>query len=139
LTAPNANPILGPNFPEMPTELSTAEIEKIRKTFKRSSEEVVQAILSYRQDGELSNVPMIARGIIVRYLRAEARESASNAPPETELSSFGVDSLTMLEIVLDLQEAFDITIEDSELKQLRTIQDVNDLLMAKARQRSESL
>jgi acyl carrier protein len=123
----------------MPTELSTAEIDKIRKTFKRSSEEVVQAILSYRQSGELSVVPMIGRGIISRYLRAEARESALNAPPETELSSFGVDSLTMLEIVLDLQEAFDITIEDSELKQLRTIQDVNDLLMAKAQKRCESL
>lgn len=116
----------------MPAELSAEQSEKIRRNFKRCGEETIEAILKFRQEGALSAVPLIARGIISRYLRNEAKEAIASAVPETPLSSLGVDSLTMLEIILDVQEALDISIEDSELKDLQTIGDVYQLLIDKA-------
>lgn len=119
----------------MQTELTSEEIDKLRRTFKRCSDETIEAILTFRQTGDVLAVGVITRGIFSRYLRDEARESLASAVPETPLSSLGVDSLTMLEIILDLQDALDISIEDPELKHLRTIGDVNELLTAKAAQR----
>jgi acyl carrier protein len=116
----------------MPAELSAQQSDKLRRNFKRCGEETIEAILKFRQDGGVSAVPLIARGIISRYLRDEAKEAIASAAPETPLSSLGVDSLTMLEIILDVQEALDISIEDSELKGLQTIGDVYQLLMDKA-------
>ena len=115
----------------MQTELSAEQIDKLRRNFKRCGDETIQAILAFRQTGERLAVPVITRGIINRYLRDEAREFYASAAADTVLSSLGVDSLTMLEIILDVQEALDISIEDSELKQLQTIGDVNQLLMEK--------
>ena len=115
----------------MPTELSAEEVEKLRRGFKRCDEETIQAILTFRQTGEPSAVPVITRGIISRYLRAETRDFFASAAPDTPLSSLGVDSLTMLEIVLDIQEALDVSVEDSELKRLHTVGDVNQLLVEK--------
>src|SRR4051794_25381700 len=105
----------------MPTELSAEEIDKLKRSFKRCDEETVEAILAFRKTGEVSAVPIITRGIIARYLRSETKQFFASAAPETPLSSLGVDSLTMLEIVLDVQEALDISIDDSELKRLKTV------------------
>lgn len=119
----------------MPTELSAEEIDKLRRSFKRCDEATVEAILSFRQTGDPAAVPIITRGIIARYLRSDTRDFFATAAPETLLSSLGVDSLTMLEIVLDVQEALDISVEDSELKSLRTVGEVNRLLAEKIAQR----
>jgi 3-hydroxyacyl-[acyl-carrier-protein] dehydratase len=119
----------------MPTELSAEEIDKLRRSFKRCDEATIDAILSFRKTGDPSLVSVITRGIIARYLRSETRDFFASAAPETPLITLGVDSLTMLEIVLDVQEALDISVEDSELKQLRTVGEVNELLAEKIAQR----
>ena len=69
-------------------------------------------------------VPELVDGRKVRDQRQMHYEMLPHARPG------GIAGL--LEIVLDLQEAFDITIEDSELQTLRTMADVNALFMAKA-------
>jgi len=115
----------------MPTELSTEETEELKRKFKRCSEETMAAILSFRQTGDLSTLPIIVRGIVRRYLREETRAFFDQAGPETPLSSLGIDSLTMLEIMLDVQDALNIYIEDSDLKRLQTIGEVDEFLQQK--------
>lgn len=117
---------------QMPTELTAEESEKIRRNFKRCGDETVEAILEFRRGRDVARIPFIARGIIGRYLRDEAKGAIASASLDTPLTSLGVDSLTMLEIILDLQEALDVSIEDSELRDLQTIGDVFDLLTRKA-------
>jgi len=46
------------------------------------------------------------------------------ATAETPLASLGIDSLTMMEIVLDVQDALDLVIEDADLRRMQTIGDV---------------
>lgn len=115
----------------MPGELSAEELDGLKRTFKRCGDETIEAIIAFRRTGDTATIPVIAHGIVRRYLREETRAFLDQAPPETPLASLGVDSLTMLEIVLDVQEALNIYIEDSDLKGLQTIGDVNQFLTQK--------
>ena len=112
----------------MRTPPTEEEIEKLSRSFKRCREGTVEAIINLRRQGEPSLIPEILRGIVWRYVQADSREVVERATPETPLSSLGIDSLMMLEIVLDVQDALDIVIEDADLKRLQTIGDVNELL-----------
>ena len=111
--------------------LTEDEIEDIRRNFSSCSEETVNAIVKFRQGGDLGELPAIVRGIVERYLPEEGKEAFREATPETPLETLQVDSLAMLEIVLDIQDAVDISIDDSEIREFRTLGDVRAFLEAK--------
>jgi acyl carrier protein len=113
----------------MSTELTDAEIEELSRNFKRCREGTVEAIVNLRRTGDTSFILPVLRGIVWRYVRPELRELVDTAPPDTPLSSLGMDSLMMLEVVLDVQDALDVVVEDADLRRVRTIGDVNELLM----------
>ena len=115
----------------MPAELTDQEIENLQRSFKRCRPGTVEAILDLRRTGDASFIPTIVRGIVWRYLQEESRAVLDDAGPETPLSSLGIDSLMMLEVVLDVQDALDVTIEDSDLRQMTTIGDVIAFLEGK--------
>lgn len=100
------------------------EIEQIRHNFRRCREGTADAIIDLRRNGDIELIPTIVRGIVWRYVREETQPAVEQATPETPLGSLGIDSLTMMEIVLDVQDALNVTIEDADLKQMKTIGDV---------------
>ena len=52
--------------------------------------------------------------------------------PEASLSDdLDIDSLSAVELALELENAFDIQIEDEELAQLKTVQDIIDCIEKK--------
>jgi len=113
----------------MPTEPTEQEIEQLRRSFKRCREGTVDAIIDLRRTGDTAFIPPIVRGIVWRYVQEDARPVVEAATPETPLASLGIDSLMMLEVVLDVQDALDVVIEDSDLRQMETIGDVIDFLV----------
>lgn len=48
--------------------------------------------------------------------------------PETTLDDLGVDSLDMVEIVMALEDEFDIAIDDSDAEKFDTVKDITDYL-----------
>jgi acyl carrier protein len=115
----------------MPSELTEEQVAEIRKNFRRCRDGTIEEIIRLRETGDTSLVSAIVRGIVWRYLSEEARPTLDSASPEQPLASFGVDSLMMLEIVLDIQDALNLTIEDQELRQLQTIGDLVGFLEGK--------
>ena len=115
----------------MPAEVSAAQEEEIRRSFKRCREGTADAIIELRRTGDVSLIRTIVRGIVWRYVQPEARPVVEEATPETPLASLGIDSLMMLEVVLDVQDALDVTIDDSDLRQMQTIGDVISFLEQK--------
>jgi 3-hydroxyacyl-[acyl-carrier-protein] dehydratase len=113
----------------MPTELSDEQIKKVNHDFRRCREGTAEAIIKLRRTGDTALIPEILRGIVWRYVRPESREQVEKASLETPLSALGMDSLMMLEVVLDVQDAIDVTVEDAELRQVKTFDDVSHLLM----------
>jgi 3-hydroxyacyl-[acyl-carrier-protein] dehydratase len=112
----------------MPTEPTPEEIEQIRRNFKRCQEDTVEAIINLRRTGDPENIPAIVRGIVWRYVPEDSRPVVEEARPETPLSALGIDSLMMLEVVLDVQDALDVVIEDEDLRRMLTIGDVIEFL-----------
>jgi acyl carrier protein len=108
----------------MTASLTQEEMEQIRHNFRRCREGTADAIIDLRRTGDIELIPTIVRGIVWRYVREETQPAVEQATPETPLGSLGIDSLTMMEIVLDVQDALNLTIEDADLKQMKTIGDV---------------
>jgi acyl carrier protein len=113
----------------MSTDLTDDQIKKVNHDFRRCREGTAEAIINLRRTGDPALIPEILRGIVWRYVRPEAREQVEKASLETPLSALGMDSLMMLEVVLDVQDALDVTVEDTELRRVKTFNDISELLM----------
>ena len=112
----------------MATALTAEQIEKLKHSFRRCREGTAEAIVNLRSTGDTSLIPEILRGIVWRYVRPEAREQVEKASFDAPLASLGMDSLMMLEVILDVQDALDITVEDTDLRRMKSFADVSELL-----------
>ena len=105
--------------------LNSEQELRLREGFKRCSPETVEAILRFRGEGDREAVIVIVHGIIERYLKLEPGQKLADKPDSTRLGDdLGIDSLTMLEIVMSIEEALDFHIEDAEARNIRTLGDV---------------
>lgn len=115
----------------MTTPLTDGQIAELREQFKRCDGETIDAIVKFRQTGDTSLLPRIVRGVVRRYLPADKVGLLDSATEETNLTDLHIESLTLLEIVLDIQDAVDVVIEDAELRQVKTLGDVRKFLELK--------
>ncbi|MFH1067554.1 MAG: phosphopantetheine-binding protein [bacterium] len=116
----------------MGRNLSEAELEQIRNSFRRCNHETIEAIVKLRQTGDSSLIPTIVYGIIERYAPAGSSKKISELPPNTRLiEDLAIDSLTMLEVVLSIEEALQIRIENEELPKIRTLEEVKTFITEK--------
>ncbi len=66
--------------------------------------------------------------IIVEQLNVTREECV---PDASFLNDLGADSLDLVELIMEMEENFDVTVADDELEKIRTIQDVIDFLKRK--------
>jgi acyl carrier protein len=107
----------------MRTAPTEEQIGQIRRSFKRCREGTVDAIIDLQRTGDPELIPTIVRGIVWRYVQKDFQPVVDQATAETPLASLGIDSLTMMEVVLDVQDALDLVIEDADLRHMQTIGD----------------
>lgn len=107
------------------------EADQIRRTFRRCREGTSDAIVELQRTGNTELIPTIVRGIVWRYVHKDRQPIVDQATLETPLQTLGIDSLTMMEIVLDVQDALDLVIEDTDLRHMRTIGDVISFLQTR--------
>jgi 3-hydroxyacyl-[acyl-carrier-protein] dehydratase len=106
-------------------KLTSEQEAKLRESFKRCSPATLEAIFRFRSERDLDAVIVCVHGIIERYLKLEPGEHLAQRPDSTRLGEdLGIDSLTMLEIVMAIEEALDFRAEDSDVRNIRTLGDV---------------
>lgn len=66
--------------------------------------------------------------IIAEQLSINSREIA---PDARLIDDLGADSLDSMEIVMQLEEKFGVSIDDGELEQCRTVKDLCELVISK--------
>jgi acyl carrier protein len=66
--------------------------------------------------------------IIVEQLDVEREQCV---PEASFIEDLGADSLDLVELIMAMEENFNVQISDEELEKIRTIQDVIDFLKAK--------
>jgi 3-hydroxyacyl-[acyl-carrier-protein] dehydratase len=105
------------------------DILNLRTSLKRCSADTVEAAVRFRLSGDAREIPTIVYGIIERHLSPEHNRNLSSAGDETRLiEDLGIDSLTLLEIVLSIEETLSISIENEELREILTLGQVKTFI-----------
>jgi acyl carrier protein len=104
----------------------TAETERdLRDQLKRCSSETVEAALRFRATGRTDEVNVIVLGIIERFLDPEVRPRLREGGDDLRVfDDLGIDSLTMVEVVMIVEEVLQFKIKNEELRDLRTLGDI---------------
>ena len=120
---------------ESPARILTAEDEQqLRDSLKRCSPESVDAAIAFRKTGNPDHVTPVVMGILSRFLEPEQRTKLVGDCDNLRLmDDLGVDSLTMVEVVMLVEETLVIKIDNEDLRDLRSIGDVKGYVNAKAR------
>jgi 3-hydroxyacyl-[acyl-carrier-protein] dehydratase len=116
------------------TAFSQEEEQRLRDSLRRCSAETIETAILYRQTKNIELASPIVIGILARFLEPELRNKLHGESDHLRLTEdLSVDSLTMVEIVMLVEEVLDIHIENEGLRQLRTIGDVKAYVNAVAR------
>ncbi len=111
----------------MPLDEKT--LTDLKENLRRCSPETLKAAMSFREQGDLSAIPLIVYGLIERYQPATSTVRLADATDETRLvDDLGLDSLTLLELVLDIESVLQLRIKNDELKSIRTVGQMKQLL-----------
>jgi len=114
------------------TKLTEAQKQELRDELKRCPSGTFEAAITFRETTDAEQIPIIVMGVIERFLEPEARPRLRDGSQDVNLmDDLGIDSLTMLEIVMLLEKTLQISFDNEELRDLRTIADVNSFMAAK--------
>lgn len=112
----------------------------LREALKRCSPATYYAACKFRQTGEAEHLQVVILGVVERYVERDLRPKLQSPDPDLRLrEDLGLDSLTMMEIVMVAEEVLPISITNEELTRLRTLGEVQAFFfqkMSAARQTS---
>ena len=118
----------------MSAESNSSVEEDLKDLLKRCPPGTYEAALAFRKDKDVNQVEKIVMGIIDRHLEPDQREILNNSDETLRMyEDLGMDSLTMLEIVMLVEQTLQVSIDNEELRDLRTVGDVKAYLQAKAK------
>lgn len=99
--------------------------ELLRDTLKRCSPQTLEAALAYRKSGEVSLVPAVVLGIVERFLDPDVASKLQSGDDSVRfMEDLGMDSLTMIEAIMMVEESLGISIKNEELMNLRSVGDL---------------
>lgn len=125
--------------------LTPEETRKLKESLKRCPDGTLEAAIRYREAGDPAEIPTIVTGIIERFLEPENKVLLHNDDDSVRLfEDLGIDSLTMMEIVILVEETLNVSFDNNELRELRTLGDVKTYIDSAAKgeprvKRDESL
>jgi acyl carrier protein len=106
----------------------------LRESLRRCSEKTVEAAVAYRKAADPKHIPAIIIGIIERFVEPELRPRLAGECDDLRvIEDLGLDSLTMMEIVMLVEEVTQTKIENDELRGLVTIGDIKIFVDCRAR------
>lgn len=113
--------------------LSPEDTLKLKESLKRCPEGTFDAAVEYRETSNSKLIPVIVSGIIERFLEPEAKPLLHSGKTDIRLfEELGIDSLTMMEIVILVEETLNISFDNEELRELRTLEDIQAYMDSKA-------
>ncbi len=107
---------------------------ELREALKRCPESAIEAAVAFQETKDPALVPPIVLGILERFVEPDVRPVIREGDDSTRLmDDLGIDSLLMVEIVILVEETLHISIENEELRNIRTLGDLKLYLDAKTR------
>jgi acyl carrier protein len=104
----------------------------LRDTLKRCSDKTLEAALAYRETGDVSYVPVVVLGIVERFLDPDVADKLRSGDDSIEfMADLGLDSLTMIEAIMMVEESLGVSIKNEELLDLRSVGDLKSFIKKK--------
>lgn len=101
---------------------------------RRCSPSSIEAAVQFRKTGNPDHVPAIVIGIIERFVDPDLRAKLKEADDDLRMiEDLGIDSLTMMEIVVLVEDAIKISVNNDDLRGLRTIGDIKTFIDCRLR------
>jgi len=113
-----------------------AEAEQtLRESLKRCSPATIEAAVKFRQTGDPAQINTIILGLLERFMDPDLRPKLlePNIDDLNILSDLGIDSLTMVEMVMLVEESLGLTVDNNELRGIKTIGDIKRFVAGKAK------
>jgi acyl carrier protein len=106
----------------------------LREALKRCSPSTFEAAVQFRKTGNADHMPAVVIGVIERFVEPDLRPKLKDADDDLRLiEDLGIDSLTMMEIVILVEDVLQLSINNDELRNLRTVGDVKTFIDCKIR------
>src|SRR5580698_2262397 len=106
----------------------------LREALKRCSPSTFEAAVQFRKTGNADHMPAVVIGVIERFVEPDLRPKLKDADDDLRLiEDLGIDSLTMMEIVILVEDVLQMSINNDELRNLRTVGDVKTFIDCKVR------
>lgn len=103
---------------------------ELQELLKRCSSSTYEAACRFRRRGDSAQIPIIIAGIIEHHVEPELRAKLRTPDQDLRLiEDLGLDSLTLMEVVMLTEDVLRISIGNEELTDLRTLGDVNRLVV----------
>lgn len=120
--------------PAKPQPFSPEDEASLRESLKRCSPATIEAAIGYRKTQEASHLPAVIVGVIERFVEPDLRVKLKAADDELRLiEDLGIDSLTMMEIVILVEDVLHMQINNDELRNLRTVGDIKVFIDCRVR------
>jgi len=104
----------------------------LRETLKRCSPATYYAACKFRQTASPDDLRILVTGVIERFVERSNRAAIASGSDTLRLrEDLGLDSLTMMEIVMLAEEVLPLTVANEELTQLHTLGDVQTFIARK--------
>lgn len=68
---------------------------------------------------------------LIQLIAENTKLSSEDITADLNLENSGLDSFARVELILVIEEAFDIELSDSESANVQTVQDITDLIVSK--------
>jgi len=121
-------------FPLTPKPFAPDDEAALREALKRCSPSTFEAAVQFRKTGNADHMPAVVIGVIERFVEPDLRAKLKDADDDLRLiEDLGIDSLTMMEIVILVEDVLQLTINNDELRNLRTVGDVKTFIDCKIR------
>ena len=121
-------------FSASPKPFTPEDDAYLREALKRCSAPTYEAACQFRKTGNTEHLPAIVLGILERYVEPDLRAKLKNPDDDLRLiEDLGIDSLTMMEIVILVEDVLQMSINNEELRHLRTLGDVKQFIECKVR------
>jgi 3-hydroxyacyl-[acyl-carrier-protein] dehydratase len=132
----NFQPGLSSNkpFPIATKPFAPDDEAALREALKRCSPSTFEAAVQFRKTGNADHMPAVVIGVIERFVEPDLRSKLKDADDDLRLiEDLGIDSLTMMEIVILVEDVLQLSINNDELRNLRTVGDVKTFIDCKIR------
>lgn len=104
----------------------------LREALKRCSPETIENAVKFRQTLDKSLLDSVVIGIIERFTEPEKRALLYSGNDQIDMvQDLELDSLTMVEIVLCVEDALTVSIDNEDVQQLHTLADIKAYINSK--------